>query len=362
MKSFVQILVVLGCFGSAFITPSMSAQSSSGTINGRVVDSTGAVIPGAAVKLVEQQTHVETKTKAQNDGDFTFPVVQPGTYSVVVEAHGFRQLVKHDLVLRSNERLSAGTLTLQVGSDTQSVDVTAALTPVQTTSSENSGTLDVHQLDNELAIGRDFMALVRTIPGVVGSNGASSLGGSTTPYVNGVRNVYNSANLDGVSGTPRPGQSMDTSPNLDAIGEVKVLTAGYQAEYGQGAGGAVINVVTKSGTQQFHGTAYYYNRNEAFNANDWFNNYNGVARSQYRYNTVGGKIGGPTFIPNHFNTNKTKLFFFYSQEYWPDKSPGGLKEYMVPTALERMGDFSQTPLQGKVTPDPNKDYINIKMP
>jgi len=278
-----------------------------------------------------------------------------------VEAPSFKQLVSNNLVLTSNERLSAGTLVLQVGSVTESVTITSALTPVQTTSAEISGDLDVHQLSNELAIGRDFMAMVRTLPGVVGDNGSSSLGGSTTPYVNGLRNVYNSANLDGVSGTPRPGQSMDTSPNLDSIQEVKVLMAGYQAEYGQGAGGAVINVVTKSGTQQFHGTAYYYNRNEAFNANDWFNNYNGVARAQYRYNTVGGNIGGPIYLPNHFNTAKNKLFFFYSQEYWPDKSPGGLQKYMVPTALERTGDFSQTPLQGVVAPTASQ-YINIKKP
>ncbi|HZQ45308.1 MAG TPA: TonB-dependent receptor [Acidobacteriaceae bacterium] len=361
MKSMLRLIaisvwLVTMCFGV-----SASAQSSSGTINGRMVDPSGAVIPGAAVKLVEQQTHVEATTKGAGNGDFVFPVVQPGTYSVIVTAPGFQQLVKRDLVLTANERLNAGTLTLQVGSDTQSVEVTAALTPVQTTSAENSGDLDVHQLDNELAQGRDFMALVRTLPGVVGDNGSSSLGGSTTPYVNGLRNVYNSANLDGVSGTPRPGQSMDTSPNLDAIGEVKVLTAGYQAEYGQGAGGAVINAVTKSGTQQFHGTLYYYVRNEAFNANDWFNNYTGVARPQYRYNTIGGNIGGPIYIPKHFNANKTKLFFFYSQEYWPDKSPGGLKKYMVPTALERTGDFSQTPLQGVISPTANQ-YINVKMP
>ena len=109
--------------------------------------------------------------------------MQPGTYSITVQAPSFKQFVKHDLVLTSNERLSAGTLSLEVGSVTQSVDVTAALTPVQTTSAENSGDLDVHQLSSELAIGRDFMALVRTLPGVVGSNGLSSLGGSTTPYV-----------------------------------------------------------------------------------------------------------------------------------------------------------------------------------
>jgi outer membrane receptor protein involved in Fe transport len=359
MKLILRLVAVVAVLG--LIALQTSAQTSSGVISGRVVDPSGAVVPGALVQLLEQQTHVAVTTKVLPDGNFVFPVVQPGIYSISVQAAGFKEFVKREMVLSSNERLSAGTLALQVGSVTQSITVEAAVTPVQTTSAENSGGLDVHQLDNELAIGRDFMALVRLIPGVVGGNGASSLGTSTTPYVNGLRNVYNSANLDGVSGTPRPGQSMDTSPNLDAISEVKMLTAGYQAEYGQGAGGAVINVVTKGGTQQFHGTAYYYGRNEAFNANSWFNNYNGVARARYRYNTVGGNFGGPIYWPHHFNSNKDKLFFFYSQEYWPNKSPGGLKEYMVPTDLERQGDFSQTPVQGVVAPGVN-NYINIKMP
>lgn len=339
----------------------LGAQTSSGNITGRVVDQSGAAISAATVQLVNAQTQVAVTTKVLSDGNFTFPVVQPGTYSIVIQAAGFKELVKHNLVLTSNERLSAGTMVLEVGSVSQSVTVSAEVTPVQTTSAENSGELDVHQIENELAVGRDFMALVRTIPGVVGDEGSSSLGGSTTPYVNGLRNVYNSANLDGISGTPRPGQHMDTSPNLDSISEVKVLTSGYQAEYGEGAGGAVINVVTKSGTQQFHGTAYYYGRNEAFNANNWFNKYNGVARPRYRYNTVGGNLGGPVFWPNHLNTTKNKLFFFYSQEYWPDKSPEGLKYYTMPTQLEAQGDFSQTFQQGLTNPGPG-DVINIKMP
>jgi hypothetical protein len=350
------IVVLLG-----FAALQIQAQTSSGIITGRVVDASGAVISGASVQLVEQQTNVTVSTKVLPDGSFVFPDVQPGTFSVIVHAPGFKEFIKRDLTLTASERLSAGTLTLEIGSVSQSVTVNAAVTPVQTSSAEISGDLDVHQLDSELAIGRDFMALVRTIPGVVGSNGSSSLGTSTTPYVNGVRNVYNSANLDGVSGTPRPGQSMDTSPNLDSIQEVKVLTSGYQAQYGQGAGGAVINVVTKNGTNQFHGEAYYYVRNEAFNANDWFNKYNGVARPEYRYNSVGGNIGGPIYWPNHFNSGKNKLFFFYSQEYWPDKSPEGLKKYTVPTQLERQGDFSQTYQQGIVNPGAG-DVINIREP
>jgi outer membrane receptor protein involved in Fe transport len=339
----------------------ITAQTSSGTISGRVVDATGGVVLDADVRLINELTGNVVTAKVQSDGGFVFPDVQPGTYTVDIRANGYKELLKKGLALSSSERLSAGTLTLQVGSVSQSVTVSAATTPVQTQSAEVSGLLDTKQLDNLLAVGRDFMSMVRTIPGVVGG-GAGSLGTSGTPTINGIRNVNNSGTIDGVSGSPRGGDKIDTPPNLDAIQEVKVLTSNYQAEYGAGTAGPVINLVTKSGTQNFHGTAYYYVRNEAFNANDWFNNYNDVPRPQYRYNTVGGNIGGPIYWPGHFNTARNKLFFFYSQEYWPDKSPEGLKKYMVPTALERAGDFSQTPSQGKVNPDPNKDYINIKKP
>ena len=338
----------------------LKAQTISGSINGRVVDSSGAVIPGAAVKLVQQTTNVTVTTKVLSDGNFIFPAVQPGTYRIEIQAPGFKDLIKKGLVLTANERLSAGTIVLEVGSVSESVVVTAATTPVNTSSAENSGDLDVHQLSSELAEGRDFMSMLRTIPGVAWDNGSGSLGSASTPYVNGTRNVYNSASLDGVVGTPRPGQHMDTPPNLDAIQEVKVLTAGYQAEYGEGTAGAAINVVTKSGSNQFHGEAYYYVRNEAFNANSWFNKYRGLPRDRYRYNTIGGNIGGPIFWPHHFNRAKNKLFFFYSQEYWPNQVPN-VSNYMVPTQAEVNGDFSQTPVQGVANPGPN-DYINIKKP
>jgi outer membrane receptor protein involved in Fe transport len=336
-------------------------QSSSGSIDGRIVDQSGSVVAHANVQLVNVATGVARSTHSTSTGDFVFADVLPGTFNLMVSAPGYEQFVKKDLALSSAERLAAGTIRLQVGSVTQSVVVQAATTPVQTTSAEVSGLLDTKQLDNLLSVGRDFMSMLRTVPGVVGG-GASSLGTSGTPTINGIRNVNNSGNIDGVSGSPRGGDKIDTPPNLDAIQEVKVLTSSYQAEYGAGTAGPVINVITKAGTNQFHGTAYYYVRNEAFNANDWFNNYNGAARPRYRYNDAGGNIGGPIYWPGHFNQNKNKLFFFYSMEYLPNRRPEGLKKYTVPTALERQGDFSQTFAQGKSNPDPLKDRINIKMP
>ena len=360
MRLISRLVTVLGL--AFFLTFQAQSQTTSGVINGRVVDPSGAIIPGASVKLVQQGTGVTINTKVLPNGDFVFAAVQPGTYDLHVISPGFRELVQTHLVLTASERLSAGTLALQIGSDNQTVTVSSATTPVQTTSAEISGDIDVHQLDNELAAGRDWMALLRTIPGVADvGEGSSSTGSSTTPYVNGIRNIYNSTDIDGMSGSPRPGQGVDTSPNMDSIQEVKVETSGYQAQYGQNSAGVAIQVVTKNGTNQFHGTAYYYNRNEDYNANSWFNNYNGTPRGRYRYNVVGGNIGGPIFWPHHFNTARNKLFFFYSQEYWPIQSPV-TQDFTIPTQAEVNGDFSQVPEQGVVNPNPATQYINIKMP
>jgi hypothetical protein len=124
--------------------------------------------------------------------------------------------------------------------------------------------------------------------------------------MDGTRAFYNSLNIDGISGNTARGRTAESPINRDAIAEVKVLANTYTAESGTAAG-AVINIITKSGTQQFHGGAYYYNRNEAFNANNFFNNRQGIARQRYRYNTEGSNLGGPIYIPGHFNTNKQKL-------------------------------------------------------
>jgi hypothetical protein len=363
MKFILRLVSVVVLVG--FLALQVKSQTISGIISGRVVDPSGAVIPGASVKLIEQNTGVAVTTKVLPNGNFVFPAVLPGSYYVEVTAYGFKELIKRNLVLTASERLSAGTLTLQVGSVSQTVTVTAASTPVQTTSSEISGEIDVHQIDAQPTLGGDWMTLLRTIPGVsetsTGQEGASSLGGSTTPYVNGIRNIYNSTDIDGMSGSPRPGQGVDASPNNFAVGQIKAETAGYQAQYGQNAPGVNIQVVLKNGTNQFHGMAYYYNRNEDYNANSWFNNYNKTPRGRYRYNRIGGNIGGPVFIPGHFNRNRDKLFFFYSEEYWPIKSPV-TQDFMIPTQAEVNGDFSQATQQNVVNPSLTTQNLNIKMP
>ncbi len=321
----------------------ISAQTTSGEISGRVVDQSGAAIPNAEVVLTNQLTSQQLTTTTDKSGNFVFPSIQPGTFSVTVRSAGFKQLDKKDLQLTASERLSAGTLKLEVGAATQTVTVNAEATPVQTQSAERSAVLGSKEIATLMAPGRDVLALVRVLPGVVNDGeGASQLGTEGPGTIDGVRQNYNSVSVDGTLGNPRgDGNKLDTPLNMDAVGEVKVLLNSYQAEYGQ-SGGSVVELSTKSGTQQFHGSAYYYGRNEAFNANDWFNNYHNQPRPQYRYNTFGYNVGGPVYIPSHFNRNKDKLFFFFSEERWPTQAPGGLQQFMMPTQAERNGDFSQS--------------------
>src|SRR5262249_51862876 len=157
---------------------------------------------------------------------------------------------------------------------------------------------DSVQVANLTTRGRDVFGLLATLPGVVyDGRGFDGIGTQNSPQsFSGVRGNYSGANIDGVSGQTRSGNSMETPVNMDTVAEVKVLSNNYQAEYGKAAAG-IINIVTKSGSPVFHGLAYYYVRNEAFNANDFFNNAGGQPRGRYRYNTIGGNLGGPIYIP-----------------------------------------------------------------
>ncbi|WP_035347385.1 TonB-dependent receptor [Edaphobacter aggregans] len=338
MKIFLRLSVIVYIiFGLALGSP---AQTSSGQISGRVVDSTGAAIPGAVVTLTNQATGEVRGDRTEGSGEFVFVAVQPGTFTVSVSMSNFKKYEKRNLTLHASERLAAGNIQLEIGAVTESVDVQADQTPIQTESSERSAVVDSKELTTLMTQSRDVTSMLRLLPGVVKDPSTGQLGQQNAGNINGVRSDYNSLSIDGTTGNTRGGAILDTGANYDSIGEVKVLLNNYQAEYGQAAG-SIVELVTKSGTRNFHGSVYYYNRNEAYNANDYFNkNKTLVDRPRTRYNTVGYNIGGPAYIPHVFNTNKDKMFFFWSQEHWPTTKPGALLYWMMPTALEKQGNFS----------------------
>lgn len=333
---------------------SLPAQTSTGVISGHVVDPQGNAIPGADITLTQQLTGVKINTRTDASGDFVFPSVLPGQYSITVSAQGFKRLDKRDYALSASERLNVGALAVEVGSLTQEVTVTADAAVVQTASQERSALLNEKQMSYLSTQGRDYLNMLKVLPGVTypDGGGTQALGTSGAPIINGTRNDYTSLSLDGVVANNRGLGTTENMVNLDTVAEVKVLMSNYQAEYGKNAG-PIINVITKGGTQQFHGTGYWYKRHEMWNANNFFNNRSGLARGRYRYNTLGYNLGGPIYWGDKFNKDKDKLFFFWSQEYLPNHSPS-VRTYTFPTDLERKGDFSQS-LQSNGALIPVKD-------
>ncbi|MFB3921551.1 MAG: carboxypeptidase regulatory-like domain-containing protein [Terriglobia bacterium] len=350
--------------GLALICGRAPAQIITGEMSGTVTDASGAVVPGATVTVTNEGTGAARTAESGSNGEFVITALPPGQYSVKVEKAGFQASERKGIALTANQRVALGDLPLSIGQVTQTVEVQAQGEVVNTESADAVGLLSNIQVDNLGVKGRDVMQLLRVLPGVstltvvpwgeisdndpagTGANGGQF--GSFTPAVGGARLFWNTVTVDGQVGSNPdfPGLFM-AATSIDAVAEVKIVSNNYTADYGRNPG-STIAVITKSGTRDFHGTVYGYKRHEMFNANDFFNNRDGIEKSVYRFGTFGFAVGGPVYIPNKFNSNREKLFFFYSQENWRVKQPQGITTVTVPTALERAGDFSQSIFQGTV--------------
>jgi hypothetical protein len=324
----------------------------SASLSGTVHDSQSAAVVGAKVHLKNTAGTTQLETTTNAEGFYTFPIIQPGTYTVTIEATGFKKSVQSGVVVNASDRQSTGTTVLEVGDISNTVEVTAdaAQLQIKTESGEQSTAINNQQIQNLAVNGRNYLDLLKLTPGVVvtTSFATSGPGGFGNIDVNGTRTGKNNLTIDGTT-------NVDTGSNgtqhialsLDNISEFKLLTSNYQAEYGRSGGGA-IQIVTKSGTSQFHGTGYYFHRHEEFNANSYFNNANGAnaagiennPRNFYRYNQQGYNIGGPVLLPK--KALKDRLFFFWSQEWQEQLVPQNARQSRVPTAAEVKGDFSQT--------------------
>jgi hypothetical protein len=335
-------------------------QTVSGALQGTVIDPASAVVPNAAVTITEASTGSTRTATSDNSGIFRFLEIPPGKYNLSISMTGFKKFTESDINIGANETRDLGKLTLELGQATETVSVTAEATAVQLASSEKSQLVDANQLSDITLKGRDLFGYMKLVPGVIdNSNGTTGLnaGGRDVTSPNAIRGITINGNTSALNFTVDGITDMDTGsnstlhyePNMDAIQEMKILTSNYQAEFGRNSGGT-ITVVTKSGTQDFHGTMAWNHRNEGLNANLWQNNRNGrnaqdVAVSpisKYRFNVETYTIGGPVFIPHHFNTQKKKLFFFWSQEYTGQFVPSSVQTHYTPTALERAGNFSQS--------------------
>ena len=334
--------VAVLCLALAGHSAVVRAQTTSASVLGTVQDSSGAVLPGVTVTMTSN-TQGNVLTAVTDDGGrFVFPIVRPDTYSLRVTLQGFKSLERTTVVVNANDRLALGVLALEVGALTEEVSVTSRVTEVQSTSGERSFTLEAEALKNMGSNGRMLFNLATLAPGVLSQNtGGQELNQVSNFTVNGQRPNSNNMTIDGVANidTGDNGGNMATT-NVDAVAEFKILTNAYQAEYGRAVGGQ-IQVVTKSGSQQFRGSGYWYGRRSDWEANTWLNNREGIKKPETSRNDAGYTFGGPVFFPG-FNADKKRLFFFWSQEYQRRSNPAGIRQTRVPTELERQGDFSQS--------------------
>ena len=319
----------------------LSAQTVTGSITGVVEDPHGAIMPGVDVKLVSDSTGAIRQQTSGQGGEFTFNALPPDTYTLTVEHSGFKKYDKKNIVLNPNDHLSAGQIQLQIGEATESIEVTAEGASVQTASSERSGIITSEQVQDLTVINRDFSVLTSLQPGVVYTPGAEaqSFSGNSKFNVNGSRIGQNNITIDGVPIENSNTTGFNTFISMDAISQVKVQSSLYQAEFGRKSGAAV-QAVTKAGTSQYHGELYWYQRNNVFDALQSLNKTNKLADPAYKFITAGGNIGGPIYIPKLIPRDQKKLFFFFSEEQQRESRPEPLVNVTVPTALERMGNFS----------------------
>ena len=287
-------------------------------ITGTVTDSSGAAIPNAAITLTNQATQVARQSVSGESGSFNFVNLGVGQYTLVVTAPGFQKFSRTDIVLNVAQTREEN-VPLTIGSAGETVTVQADALQVQTETSEISNLISGEQVTQLATNGRNVTSLAAL--GMGKSNNLPSFGGvdaltsANGISFNGTRVSHNIYMLDGGELNDRGcGGCFSSLPSIDALAEFQTLDSNYSADYGLGSGGTVLMVI-KSGTQQFHGSLWEFNRNEDYSANNYFTKQAGQQRPKFRLNVPGGNIGGPLFIPHVYNESRSRTFFFVNEEW-----------------------------------------------
>jgi len=339
------------------IAPISRAQDT-GYISGTVSDQTGASVAGAEVTVKNVAGSLTRVTVTNNDGAYAVPGLAGDTYLVTVTAKGFQKFTAKNVVLTVAEKARID-VALTVGMITQEVEVTGeSVAQIETTSSDLSGTVTGKQITELQLNGRNFTQLATIVPGVSNQTGQDEgtvgVYGNVQFSFNGGRTEYNNWELDGGDNMDNGSNAtLNVYPSIDAIAEFKVLTSNYGAQYGRNASGTV-EVETKSGTNSFHGDAYYFGRNDAMNALNFFDAKKSDPTQpvpKFKKHDFGYTFGGPVYIPNHYNSDKRKTFFFWSEEWRRDLVPGQVFHASVPTIAERGGDFTDVCTSAQFTSD-----------
>jgi hypothetical protein len=314
-------LVLLVC---AVASPA-GAQVTTASVTGTVKDPQGGVLPGATVTLLNDAQRTRGAPAVTSpDGDFVFPNVSPGRYTIQVEMPGFKTLKRSGVDVSPGSQVPLGTLILELGGAAEVVNVRGETPVIQSSTGERSFTISPEEVESLPLADRNFATLAGLAPGVDGTGRIG--GGGATNFM-----------MDGVGTMDTGNNGLLMAVNVESIAQVKVLTSGYQAEFGRSSG-LQITAVTKSGTNRIRGSIYDVERNSSWNSNSKTNKLNGDPKAVTKQKDWGFSVGGPIGRPGGVN----KLFFFYSQEFQPRTAGNDVVRHRMPTALERAGDFSQT--------------------
>ena len=319
------------------------AQNFTGSVRGTVTDQQGAAIAGADVMITNVDTGYSRSVKADKDGSYSFQSLPLGRYTLSVTGEGFKAFQVKDVILHVNDSLTLDAQ-LKLGAKTETIEVVATSNQVELANAELSGTVAGAQITQLPLNGRSFAQLVTMVPGVETDGGFSydkkGVNGGADLSVGGGPSNANLWLVDGANNVDvGSNRTLLIYPSLDSIEEFKILRNSYSSQFG-GAGGGVITIVTKAGTNDFHGSAYYFGRNDRLDAKDTvLKFFNPTAKKDsIRRNDFGGSVGGPV--------KKDKIFFFISEE-WNRLIQGKVRSAHVPTPLQRTGDFSDSALDTK---------------
>src|SRR5580704_14826139 len=329
-----------------FLAPTWAQLSTTATVNGTVLDASGAVTPGATISIRNEATQSAATTQSNNDGSFVLTGLEVGSYTVTISKTGFQTFKETQLVLHP-ATVATVNATLTPGEVGTSISVLATAAEVQTTTAETSNLVSDTQIGALPLNGRNFQALAALMPGVVNQSAGSALGTggystSNTMFVNGQTTNTTFYALDGVwnENTGNMTQTAIT-PNPDTLEEVRVLQNNYSAKYSL-LGGSVVLLHTKSGSTTFHGSAYEYFRNDDLNSRNFFS----PTVPTLKQNIFGYTVGGPVLLP--FRHGDKKTFFFWSEQ-WVNAHTGSVVRGATPTADQRSGLFAtaiKDPLTG----------------
>jgi hypothetical protein len=318
----------------------IEAQVITASLQGAVHDTTGAVVPGAKVKVVNTDTNAGTNVITGPDGRFIAPALTPGPYSLTVQAAGFKQFEQVGIHLQVTQAAKIDVL-LEVGAISESIKVTGEAPLLEATTSSMGQVIESGSIVNLPLNQRNPFSLVFLVPGVHGSVGSTF--NSDDIAANGGRSGSNDILLDGVPSSPpvvNPIQGFSIFPSVDAVQEFKMQTNNYSAEFGR-SGGTIVNLIYKSGTNDVHGSTFEFLRNSMMDANNFYSNSRGVPLTSYKRNQFGASIGGPVYLPHLYNGHN-RTFFFFAYEGLRERTAANPMTTSVPTDLQKTGDFSQT--------------------